>query len=136
MMMRGIRGGARRVALDGTQTPGVDGVTKAMDEHNLEASLQALHRKLHQRSYRPQPGRRVEMREEDGTMRYGHEAMGTRQQWMVLLGMLVVLLGTSVVPGHVRGGGHGGGHGHHCTPLSVCTVAILVLSMVVTTPCS
>jgi len=32
---------------------------------------------------------------------------------MVLLVMLVVLLGTSVAPGHARGGGHGGGHGHH-----------------------
>jgi RNA-directed DNA polymerase len=56
-------------ALDGTKAPGVDGVTKAMYAHNLEDNLQALHRKLHQRSYRPQPVRRGEIPKEDGTMR-------------------------------------------------------------------
>jgi RNA-directed DNA polymerase len=56
-------------ALDGTKAPGVDGVTKAMYAHNLEDNLQALHRKLHQRSYRPQPVRRVEIPKEDGAMR-------------------------------------------------------------------
>jgi len=53
-------------ALDGTKAPGVDGVTKAIYAHNLEDNLQALHRKLHQRSYRPQPVRRVEIPREDG----------------------------------------------------------------------
>jgi group II intron reverse transcriptase/maturase len=56
-------------ALDGTKAPGVDGVTKAMYAPHLEANLQALHRQLHQRSYRPQPVRRVESAQEDGTMR-------------------------------------------------------------------
>jgi RNA-directed DNA polymerase len=56
-------------ALDGTKAPGVDGVTKAMYAHNLEDNLQALHGKLHQRTYRPQPVRRVEIPKEDGTMR-------------------------------------------------------------------
>jgi retron-type reverse transcriptase len=56
-------------ALDGTQTPEVDGVTKAMYGQNLEANRQELHRKLHQMSYRPQPVRRVEIPKEDGTMR-------------------------------------------------------------------
>jgi group II intron reverse transcriptase/maturase len=36
---------------------------------HLEANLQALHQKRSQRSYRPQPVRRVEMPKEDGTMR-------------------------------------------------------------------
>ena len=52
-------------ALDGTKAPGVDGVTKAMYVHNLEDNLQALHRKLHQRAYRPKPVRRVEIPKED-----------------------------------------------------------------------
>jgi RNA-directed DNA polymerase len=56
-------------ALDGTKAPGVDGVTKAMYAHNLEENLQALHEKLHHRTYRPQPVRRVEIPKEDGTMR-------------------------------------------------------------------
>jgi len=56
-------------ALDGTKAPGVDGVTMAMYAQHLEANLQALHQKLHQRAYRPQPVRRVEIPKEDGTMR-------------------------------------------------------------------
>jgi RNA-directed DNA polymerase len=56
-------------ALDGTKAPGVDEITKAMYGQNLEANLQALHQKLHQRSYRPQPMRRVEIPKADGTMR-------------------------------------------------------------------
>jgi RNA-directed DNA polymerase len=55
--------------LDGTKAPGVDGVTKAMDAHNREAHLQALYQKRRQRSYRPQPVRRVEIPKEDGTRR-------------------------------------------------------------------
>jgi RNA-directed DNA polymerase len=47
-------------ALDGTKAPGVDGVTKAMYAQDMEENLQALHRHLHQMSYRPQPVRRVE----------------------------------------------------------------------------
>jgi RNA-directed DNA polymerase len=56
-------------ALDGTKAPGVDGVTKTMYAQQLEANLQALHQKLHQQAYRPQPVRRVEIPKEDGTMR-------------------------------------------------------------------
>ncbi|HSF33595.1 MAG TPA: hypothetical protein VLK82_24395 [Candidatus Tectomicrobia bacterium] len=56
-------------ALEGTKAPGVEGITKAMYGQNLEANLQALHQKLHQRSYRPQPVRRVEIPKGDGTMR-------------------------------------------------------------------
>jgi RNA-directed DNA polymerase len=56
-------------ALDGTKAPGVDGITKAMYGQNLEANLQALHPKLQQRSYRPQPVRRVEIPKADGTRR-------------------------------------------------------------------
>ena len=46
-------------------------------------------------------------------MNHGHKAAGTRQQWLVLFGMLLVLLGTSAAPGHAGRGGHGGGHGGH-----------------------
>jgi len=49
-------------------------------------------------------------------MRDRRAAMGMRQPWMVLLGLLVVLLVTSAVPGQARGGhgsGHGGHGGHH-----------------------
>jgi group II intron reverse transcriptase/maturase len=56
-------------ALDGTKAPGVDGVTKEMYAQHLESYLQALHTRLHQMSYRPQPVRRVEIPKEDGTMR-------------------------------------------------------------------
>ena len=56
-------------ALDGAKAPGVDGVTKARYGQHLEANLQALHQKLHQMSYRPQPVRRVEIPKEDGSMR-------------------------------------------------------------------
>src|SRR5215471_20017071 len=56
-------------ALDGTKAPGVDGITKAMYGQHLEANLQALHDKLHRRSYRPKLVRRVEIPKEDGTMR-------------------------------------------------------------------
>ena len=57
------------MALDGTKAPGVDGVTKAMYGQHLEEHLQALHQKLHQMSYQPQPVRRVEIPKEDGTTR-------------------------------------------------------------------
>src|SRR5215510_6301227 len=56
-------------ALDGTKAPGIDGVTKERYGQNLEANLQALHGKLHQMAYRPQPVRRVEIPKDDGTMR-------------------------------------------------------------------
>ena len=46
-------------------------------------------------------------------MRDEHEAIGTRQRWMAIVGMLVMLLVTSAVPGHAGRGGHGGGHGGH-----------------------
>jgi hypothetical protein len=56
-------------ALDGTKAPGIDGVTKEMDGEHPEATLRALHQKLRQMSYRPQPVRRVDIPNEDGTMR-------------------------------------------------------------------
>jgi hypothetical protein len=46
-------------------------------------------------------------------MHDGYEAMGTRRQWMVLLGLLVALLVMSAVPGYAGRGGHGSGHGGH-----------------------
>ena len=56
-------------SLDGRKATGVDGVTKAMYGQHLEANLQALHEKLHQMSYRPQPVRRVEIPKVDGSRR-------------------------------------------------------------------
>jgi len=49
------------MALEVTKAPGVDGVTKATYGQNLEENLRALHQKLRQMSYRPQPVRRVEI---------------------------------------------------------------------------
>jgi retron-type reverse transcriptase len=56
-------------ALDGTKAPGIDGVTKEGYGQHLEDHLQALHQKLRQMAYRPQPVRRVEIPKEDGTTR-------------------------------------------------------------------
>src|SRR5215475_10765737 len=56
-------------SLDGKKATGVDGVTKAMYGQHLEDNLQALHQKLHQRAYRPQPVRRVEIPKDDGSTR-------------------------------------------------------------------
>lgn len=56
-------------SLDGNKAVGVDRVTKADYEENLEANLQALHCKLHQMSYRPQPVRQVEIPKADGGTR-------------------------------------------------------------------
>jgi retron-type reverse transcriptase len=53
-------------SLDGKKAIGVDGVTKTMCGHHLEANLQDLHRRLRQMSYRPQPVRRVEIPKDDG----------------------------------------------------------------------
>jgi group II intron reverse transcriptase/maturase len=56
-------------SLEGKKATGVDGMTKAMYGQNLEANLQALHERLHQMSYRPQPVRRVEIPKVDGSRR-------------------------------------------------------------------
>jgi RNA-directed DNA polymerase len=56
-------------SLDGKKATGVDGVTKAMYGQNVEVNLQALHEKLQQMSYRPQPVRRVEIPKADGSRR-------------------------------------------------------------------
>ena len=56
-------------SLDGNKAIGVDRVTKADYEENLEANLKALHLKLHQLSYRPQAVRQVEIPKADGGTR-------------------------------------------------------------------
>jgi RNA-directed DNA polymerase len=56
-------------ALDGTQAPGVDGMTTATSGPHLERHRHRLHTQLHQMSYRPHPVRRGEMPQEDGTTR-------------------------------------------------------------------
>ena len=56
-------------SLEWHKAVGVDGVSKAMYGHNLEANLQALHRHLRQMSYRPRPVRRVEIPKDDDSTR-------------------------------------------------------------------
>ncbi len=56
-------------SLDWHKAVGVDGVTKSVYSHNLEANLQGLYQRLHQMSYRPQPVRRVEIPKDDGSTR-------------------------------------------------------------------
>jgi RNA-directed DNA polymerase len=56
-------------ALDGRKALGVDGVSKDDYGQQLESNLHALHEKLCQKSYRPQPVRRVEIPKADGSMR-------------------------------------------------------------------
>jgi RNA-directed DNA polymerase len=56
-------------ARDGRNAPGRDGVTNAQDGQAREANLQVLCQQRGPRSYRPQPGRRVELPTADGTMR-------------------------------------------------------------------
>jgi RNA-directed DNA polymerase len=56
-------------ALDGPKAPGGDGSTTARSGQHLEANLQALPQQWPQRSYRPQPVRRVERPRADGTLR-------------------------------------------------------------------
>jgi RNA-directed DNA polymerase len=56
-------------SLAGKNATGVDGVTKALYGQPLEDNRQALHRKLPQRVYRPQPVRRVEMPKDNGGTR-------------------------------------------------------------------
>jgi retron-type reverse transcriptase len=56
-------------SLEAQKAIGVDGVTQAMYGQDLEANLQALHRRLPQMSYRPKPVRRVEIPKEDGSTR-------------------------------------------------------------------
>ena len=56
-------------ALDGTKAPGIEGVPKEGYGPHREDHLQALHRNLRQRAYRPPPVRRVEIPKEEGTTR-------------------------------------------------------------------
>ncbi|MDB9527879.1 hypothetical protein PN498_17925 [Oscillatoria sp. CS-180] len=56
-------------SLAGRKALGVDGVSKAAYEANLELNLQDLHRRLYQMSYQPQPVRLIEIPKEDGSVR-------------------------------------------------------------------
>ena len=49
--------------------PGIDGMTWAAYGEDLERRLEALHRRLHQGSYRAQPARRVYIPKADGSQR-------------------------------------------------------------------
>ena len=45
--------------LDGKKATGLDGVTKAEYDENLEKNIEQLERNLQSMSYRPEPARRV-----------------------------------------------------------------------------
>ena len=56
-------------ALKRGAAPGVDGVSWQEYEHNLEEQLVSLHQRVHRRTYRAQPSRRVYIPKADGRQR-------------------------------------------------------------------
>ena len=55
--------------MDGKKAVGIDGVTKEEYGANLEENLNALVERLREKSYRPQPARKVEIPKDNGKMR-------------------------------------------------------------------
>ena len=55
--------------MDGNKAVGIDGITKEKYEVNLEANVTALVKRLKQKSYKPQPARRVEIPKDKGSTR-------------------------------------------------------------------
>lgn len=55
--------------MDGKKAVGIDGVTKEEYGKNLEQNLRKLAERLKNKSYKPQPARRVEIRKENGKTR-------------------------------------------------------------------
>lgn len=55
--------------MDGSKAVGIDGITKADYESNLEERLKDLVDRLKNKSYRPKPVRRVEIPKENGKTR-------------------------------------------------------------------
>lgn len=55
--------------MDGGKAVGIDGITKEEYGQNLEENLERLAERLKQKSYRPQPARRVEIPKENGKTR-------------------------------------------------------------------
>ena len=55
--------------MDGDKAVGIDGITKEEYEANLEANVSALVKRLKQKSYKPQPARRVEIPKDKGSTR-------------------------------------------------------------------
>ena len=56
-------------SMDGRKAVGVDGVTKEMYAEHLEENLQKLVNRLKNKSYKPQPARRVEIPKDNGKTR-------------------------------------------------------------------
>lgn len=56
-------------AMDGDKAVGIDGITKAEYESNLEENLDKLMVKLKMKAYKPQPARKVEIPKDNGKMR-------------------------------------------------------------------
>ena len=56
-------------SMDGKKAVGIDGVTKEDYGRNLEENLEKLVGRLKQKSYKPQPARRVEIPKENGKTR-------------------------------------------------------------------
>ena len=55
--------------MDGKKAVGIDGVTKEDYEADLDRNLDALVERLKQKSYKPQPARRVEIPKDNGKTR-------------------------------------------------------------------
>jgi RNA-directed DNA polymerase len=55
--------------LDGSKAVGIDGVTKAAYEENLDENIQQLIKRIRQGSYQPKPARMTEIPKEDGSKR-------------------------------------------------------------------
>lgn len=55
--------------MDGEKAVGIDGVTKEEYSRNLEENLEKLVGRLKEKTYKPQPARRVEMLKENGKIR-------------------------------------------------------------------
>ena len=55
--------------MDGDKAVGIDGVTKADYERNLDENLDKLMDKLKMKAYKPQPARKVEIPKDNGKMR-------------------------------------------------------------------
>ena len=55
--------------MDGSKAVGIDGITKAVYEENLDENLKALLHRLKCRSYKPKPARRIEIPKDNGKTR-------------------------------------------------------------------
>ena len=55
--------------MDGRKAVGIDGISKADYDRNLDENLRNLEQRLKNKSYRPKPARKVEIPKENGKTR-------------------------------------------------------------------